>query len=232
MILVLIPKRVYRTLKNRYTQFANVTPLTILSHLLMEYGQLSDQAVQDNDVQMKKDINRETNFEDLVLQIKDAVDNVTAQNPCTDQQLVSIAFTIVERCGFYPENFRNWKRHAVDTKTWPNFKSHFSQAFKEVREAAATVKTGGYTNMCRREVAELAVAQEVANNETHQALANFVSAASADRTTITSLTKTIADLSTELSKANAAIVALTKEMDNGKITTTQAAMVTQRKSEN
>ena len=61
-----------------------------------------------------------------------------------------------------------------------------------------------------------AVAQEAANNETHQALVNFVSATSVYRTTITSLTKTIADLSTELSKANAAIAALPKKMDNGK----------------
>merc|ERR1740136_434571 len=72
--------------------------------------------------------------------------------------------------------------------------------------------------MCRCEVTELAVAQEAANNETHQALVNFVSDASADRTTITSITKTIADLSTELSKANAAIAALTKKTDNGQNT--------------
>ena len=165
---------------------------------------------------MKKDINGETDFEDLVLQIKDAVDNVTAQNPYTDQQVVSIAFTIVERCGFYPEDCRDWKRNAADTKTWPNFKTHFSRAFKEVREAAATVKIGGYSNICKREVAELAVVQEAANNETDQAITNFVSAASADRTTIISLTKTIADISTEFFKANAAIAALTKKMDNGK----------------
>ena len=56
-------------LKKRYTQFANVTILTIFTHLLTEYGQLSDQAVQDNDTLMKKDINAETDFEDLVLQI-------------------------------------------------------------------------------------------------------------------------------------------------------------------
>ena len=49
----------------------------------------------------------------------------------------------------------------------------------------------------------------------HIKLSNFVSAASADSITITSLTKTISDLSTEFSKANAAIAALTKKIDNG-----------------
>lgn len=52
VIYILIPERFYRTLKNCYTQFANVTTLTILTHLLTEYGQLSDQAVQDNDALM------------------------------------------------------------------------------------------------------------------------------------------------------------------------------------
>ena len=78
--------------------------LTILTHLLTEYDQISNQAVQDNDVQMKKDINGETDFENLVLQIEDAGDNVAAQNPYKDHQVVSIAFTIVERCDFYPED--------------------------------------------------------------------------------------------------------------------------------
>ena len=105
MIFILILERFYRTLKNRYTQFANVTTLTILSHLLTEYGQLSDQAVQENDALMKNDINGETDFEDLVLQIEDAVENVATQNIHTDQLFVSIAFTIMERCGLYPEDY-------------------------------------------------------------------------------------------------------------------------------
>ena len=49
---------------------------------------------------MKKDINGETDFEDLVLQIEDAVENFASQNPYTDTQAVSIAFTIVKRCSF------------------------------------------------------------------------------------------------------------------------------------
>ena len=73
--------------------------------------------------------------------------------------------------------------------------------------------------MCRREAAERADAQEAVNNETQQAIANFVSAASSDRSAITSLTKTIADLSTELAKTNTAISALTKNLGNGKNST-------------
>ena len=107
----------YRSFKNRYIEFSNVKTLTIFTHLLTKNNQLSDQAVQDNDALMKKDINRETASEDLVLQIEDAVENVSLQNPYTDQQVVSISFTIVERCGFYHEDCRDWKRKAAAEKT-------------------------------------------------------------------------------------------------------------------
>ena len=90
--------------KNRYTQFANITKVTNFIHLLTEYGKLSDQAVQDNDANMKKEINGATDFEDLVLQIEDTVESVVAQNPYTYLQVVSIAFTIMEQCGFHPED--------------------------------------------------------------------------------------------------------------------------------
>ena len=79
---------------------------------------------------MKQDINVEMDFEDLILQIEDAVENVGSQNPYTDQQLVSIAFIIVERCGFYHEDCRDWKIKPAVNKTWVGFKTHFSRTFK------------------------------------------------------------------------------------------------------
>jgi len=67
-----------------------------------------------------------------------------------------------------------------------------------------------------REAVEHAEAQEAVNNATQQALSNFVSVASSDRSTITSLTKTIAELSTELAKVNITIASLTKKIGNVK----------------
>ena len=70
IISVLIPEEYYRNLNNMYTQLSNVTTLTIITHLLIEHGKLSDQAIQDNDRLMKKEIMGETDFEDFVLQIE------------------------------------------------------------------------------------------------------------------------------------------------------------------
>jgi len=84
-----------------------------------------------------------------------------------------------------------------------------------VRESTSSVRTGGYANLCLREVAERTEAQEAVNAKIQLALANFVSAASSDRNIISSLTKIIAKLSQELAKANTAITALTKKLGNG-----------------
>ena len=94
---------------------------------------------------MKADISGDTIFEDLVDQIEDNVDAVALQNPYTSAQIVSIAFTIVDRSGFYADDCRDWKRKPSTSKTWPNFQAHFSLAFKEARTSNRTTKAGGYT---------------------------------------------------------------------------------------
>ena len=56
----LIPEAYYRSFKNKYTGFANVTCLTILTHLWTTYGVLQDYEVQENDQMMKQPITAET----------------------------------------------------------------------------------------------------------------------------------------------------------------------------
>ena len=50
---------------------------------------------------MKKTIAAKTLFEEFVEQIETAVDVVATQVPYTRQQIVSIAFTMVENAGIY-----------------------------------------------------------------------------------------------------------------------------------
>ena len=70
-------------------------------HLWSTYGVLQDHEVQENDVKTKKAISSETLFEEFVEQTEIAVDAVATQVPYTRQQIVSIAFTIVENAGIY-----------------------------------------------------------------------------------------------------------------------------------
>ena len=105
-----MPPKFYKSLGNRVTGFKRVSFLTIFSHLLTENGELEDQEIQEIDKKLKADISGETIFEDLVDQIEENVEAVARQNPYTPAQIVSIAFTIVDRSGFYADDCRDWKR--------------------------------------------------------------------------------------------------------------------------
>ena len=59
---------------------------------------------------MKREITGETHFEDLVQKIEDCVENVASQNPYTPAHTVSMGFNIIDKCGFYSDNFRDWRR--------------------------------------------------------------------------------------------------------------------------
>ena len=55
-LFTLIPEAYFRSFKNKYTRYANIQCLEILSHLWSTYGVLQDYEVQENDVKMKKAI--------------------------------------------------------------------------------------------------------------------------------------------------------------------------------
>ena len=80
-------------------------------------GVLKDYEVQENDVKMKKSISAETLFEEFVEKIKTAVAAVATQVPYTRQQIVSIAFTIVENDGIYYDGVKEWRRKDTVDKT-------------------------------------------------------------------------------------------------------------------
>ena len=56
----LVPEVYYLTLKNKYTAYAGITCLTLLTHLHSEYGRLTIQDIDDIDKRMKISITGET----------------------------------------------------------------------------------------------------------------------------------------------------------------------------
>ena len=58
---------------------------------------------------MKTPISAETLFEEFVEQIETAVDAVATQFSYTRQQIVSIAFTMVEKARIYYDVVKEWR---------------------------------------------------------------------------------------------------------------------------
>ena len=144
VLCTLIPEAYFRSFKNKYTRYVNVQCLEILSHLWSTYGVLQDYEVQENDVKMKKSISAENLFEDFVEQIETAVDAVATQVPYTREQIVSIAFTIVENAGIYYDGVKEWCQKDTAYKTWEAFKTFFAREFREIRIQPITSASEGY----------------------------------------------------------------------------------------
>ena len=73
-LLSLVPEVYYRTLKKKYTAYAGVTCLTLLTHLHIEYRILTSQDIDEIDQRMNNQISGDTEFEAFVQQIEDGQD--------------------------------------------------------------------------------------------------------------------------------------------------------------
>ena len=150
VIFTQIPEAYFRSFKNKYTGYANVKCLDILSHLWNMYGVLQDCEVQENDVRMKKPISAETLFEEFVVQIETEVDAVATQVPYTRQQIVSIAFTMVENSGIYYDGIKEWRQKDTAENLWEAFKTFFAREFREIRVQPRTSASEGYGMWLRK----------------------------------------------------------------------------------
>ena len=203
VLFTIIPEAYLRSFKNKYTGYANVKCLDILSHLWTTYGVLQDFEVQENDVRMKQPITAETLFEEFVEQIETAVDAVATQVPYTRQQIVSIAFTTVENSGIYYDGVKEWRQKDTADKTWEAFKTFFAREFREIRVQPRTSSSEGYgTNIMRGGHTNAAERDEMQQQQA-EALANLSTAKAADRQAVTAMSRSNATITQELRTATA-----------------------------
>ena len=123
------------SLRNMYTGYTAVPVLTILTHLYDNYGQITAMDLDENERMMKQRYDPNQPIDILFKQIEMAVEFATTGNsPFTARQIVNTAFILVYATGVYDEECRDWKRRAVATQTWANFKTDFMTAYKNRRE--------------------------------------------------------------------------------------------------
>ena len=172
VLFTLTPEAYFRSFKNKYTGYANVKYLDIISHLWTTYGVLQDFEVQENNVRIKQPISVETLFEEFVEQIKTAVNAVATQVPYTRQQIVIIAFTVVENSRIYYNGVKEWRRKDTADKTWEDFRTFFAREFREIRfqprtsaseEYGMNSMRGGHVNAAERDEMQQQQAEALTN---------------------------------------------------------------------
>ena len=154
---------------------------------------------------MKEPISGETIFEEFIERIEWNQESVAVQNLYTPAHIVSMPFAIIQKCELYQDDFREWSRKQRLDKTWSNLKACFTSVFKETRRSSRTSETEGYAANVKSTQANAALFTDMQQDHT-MALVNLATATQADRTLVTMLTKTIAELSTQVATLPAKLV--------------------------
>ena len=201
-LLGLVPEVYYHTLKKKYTAYAGITCLTLLTHLHSDYRSLTSQDIDDIDKRMKISITGETELETFVQHIEYGQEAVALQNPYTDTQIVTIAENLIESAGLYTMDCREWNRMDTTQKTWVNFKVYFSRAFREHRYQYKQAQSIGYGHASTQNSANAAMFAEMTQDQSH-ALTNLATATQSDHTTVANMSQKITDIPLQLRQANA-----------------------------
>ena len=117
-----------------------------------------------------------------------------------------MAFANIEKCGLYQDDLREWFRKMRLEKTWSNFKAHFARAFKETQISSRNSKTKGYAANVKSAQSNAELFTEMQQDHT-MSLTNTETKTQANRTSVALLTKTITELSTQVTTLTAKLAA-------------------------
>ena len=159
-------------------------------------------------------ISGKTLFVEFVEQIEWNQEAVAVHNPYFLAQIFSMAYSNIGKCGLYQDDCRDWSRKPRSEKTWVKFKTHFALAFKETRGSSKTSRTEGYVAHVHAAQANAELFTKMQQDHT-QALANLATVTQADRTSVTLLTKTNSELSSQVALLTTKLA--TKQAENARM---------------
>lgn len=202
-----------RALRNRHTQFANVTILQLLNHLFDNYGKVEGTDFKTNLDNIQKDWDPEEPFVVIIDQIEDACDVAEEGHmPFSDAMTLQFAENIVDRTNLYFQEMVRWKALPAAQRTWPLFQVYMTQAQKALKEQQrCSSRAAGYHS-----ANAIQQAQQESYAQAAEALAKLAVATDTDRTLMCNLTTTVSSMATQLKEATDLITNLKQQLANKK----------------
>ena len=187
-----------KSLCNKYTGYAAQTTKAILKYLYDAYANITASTLQENDAKMRDPLDPTQPIETFFARVEECQEVAAAGNtPYTTEQVLSIVYQAIFTSGLYQDGYKDWCRKPEATKTWTNFKAHFTNEYMDLKESNQVSSGTAY--------------QATTNHqETVDAIANLAAATAHDREAVANLTATNNRLSEELARANAELVAALK----------------------
>lgn len=134
------------------------TVTDIIQYLMTTYGRVTPEQLADQYEQVLATVYSPGEPLDVIFnKVFDLTELAeAAQLPYSEQQQITILYTIFNRSGQFVHDIRMWKRMAPIDRTMINFKVHFRRAHEEIRETTnETLEALQQANLARRVVEEI-----------------------------------------------------------------------------
>jgi uncharacterized coiled-coil protein SlyX len=204
-------------LRNANSGYNNINCPTILEYLFTNYGEIEEDDLDTNELNIKTAWDPSTPWEQVMKRIDACIEIADAGGAnFTARQVMNIAYTIVSNTSTFIEELKTWKRRLQANQTWAAFKVYMLLCQRELRKQQKTAKVAGYHAQSAMQ------AEQERYKETAEALANLATATASDRQAMANLTNTVADLTRQIKQKDDLIANLKKQLKakDGTTTTT------------
>lgn len=188
--------------KDPNTGYNNVSVLDMIVELYDLYGAIDAVDIENNAMKMKTPWQPTSPISSLFKQIEDALNFATAGGqPISNEQSINTAYLLIFATGHFSEECKQWNAKQPAQKTWPNFKRHFSKAYKDLKamhKLQTSLGTGVQFGANSIIPAPSDTAATAYHRETTEALYSLANATQADRATVAQLTTANATLTTQV----------------------------------
>ena len=183
----------YKALKHTHIEYVNVTLRKLLDHLVTTYAATDQFYLEKNQEKMTARYNPNAPIETLFEKITGSVAYAELGDaPFTSKQIVDIALLCLAKMGVFYDDLKEWNRKPLLSRNWTTFIVHFAKAHREWK---AKLRLTAGQHFPRSNTVHTLNPTTNHQSDTVDALANLATATEADRSTVATLTDTIAQLS-------------------------------------
>jgi len=127
------------------TGYSAHSALQIIDHLLTRYGNITPTQSIENDVFFHQKIDLSQPFATHTARWEECRDFSNDNNAgYTNEQMCNNAYNLLSRTGHFRRECQAWTARPIIEKTWANFKTHFNNAYRDLRTFQAETSQQGY----------------------------------------------------------------------------------------
>ena len=152
-----------KNLKVKITRYATVSPLKLLTHLWDTYGEVTIVDLKSNEARMKVQWNPPSPIESLFLQLEygqafAAEGNETIENSI----LIRLGYDNIVETGQFSRYDSKWRKRLIATQTWTDFRTCFTEYYKE-RTESMTTEEASYSDNQVHEMIQSSIEQHMSD---------------------------------------------------------------------